>query len=475
MKKIYKLIMMVLIVLISGIFLSGCTVSDEEISEYEQIISDADILISSREYASAMDKLTDALEIIPSRVDAVEKMVNIFLIKNRLEDALVIIDESGSELSGEDKGKLYILVGKKSYEYRDFDTALYSYQLAEEISKDEQILLGEAKVYLQKGEVEKAKKILGNNFEANNYIESRIILSYIQALSDFEEAKETVSEIEPGDEWRNEYSKWQSLLSSLTEDTLFNGTKQAKLYIDVGYPYLAVSALEPLEDEMSEYTDGQYLLGKAYHEVGQYQASVDILEESVSITDYSPYIYWILARDYYLLNDIETAFSYYDSAIATLGDDLIQELHAEYLNLLLKSNQTEKALEVMRIAEKGTDEPWVNLLYARIYNLREDYENQKYYLDQIEYEILSEEEKKEYLYSKGLYMLETSDYDELRRVNNIFWELDEYDPRYNLLVARLSFEEGNLEDARIYSKKAIEYDLQRVVTDDAQKLLAQID
>jgi tetratricopeptide (TPR) repeat protein len=475
MKKIYKTVLMILVVAISGITLSGCSVSDEKLSEYNQLVSDADILISTRDYTSAMEKLSQALEIVPSKIDSVERMVNIFVTKNRLDDALALIEESATKLNSEDKGKLYILVGKEAYNIGDISTSSYSFKLAEEVSNSKEILLWQAKISLQKGEIEKAKSLLDSNFEGDDYIESQLLLSYIQALNDGEKALSLIEDIEPGEQWRNAYSKWESILESLTEDSLFNGAKLAKQYIDVGYPYLAVSILEPLQDQMGEYTDGQYLLGKAYYEMAEYEKSKDILEESVSISDYTPYIYWILARDYYMLNNEKESFSYYDSAIANLGDEEVKELYLEYINLLLESNQTEKALEVMRVADRVSDESWVALTYLEIYQLREDEGKVEYYIENIKYDDLEDEEKREYLYSKGLYLLSNSDFDELTKLLDIFWELDEYDPRYNLLLAKLNFEEGNLDETRIYSKKAIEYDLDRLVTDEAQKLLAQID
>jgi len=96
-------------------------------------------------------------------------------------------------------------------------------------------------------------------------------------------------------------------------------------------------------------------------------------------------------------------------------------------------------------------------------------------MNKIEYEKLEEEQKAEYLFSKGKYLILNSELDEAQRTLDIFWELNKYDSRYNLLVAQLNFQKGDLGESRIYAKKAIEYDLEGVVSKDAQKLLAQID
>jgi len=73
-------------------------VSEEKVSEYERIVSDADLLIKGKEYSLALDKLNDATEIIPSRVDAFERIVGIFTVKNKPEDAAKVIEESGGSL-----------------------------------------------------------------------------------------------------------------------------------------------------------------------------------------------------------------------------------------------------------------------------------------------------------------------------------------------------------------------------------------
>lgn len=476
MRKILKITLLLSVVFVSSVLLSGCTVSEEKISEYNMMVTDAQKFIDSKEYTMAIDKLSNAVDLIPTRVEALEKIVDIFILKNRLEDATKLVDESGAQLKDSDRATLYSSIGDAQYLVGNYDRALYNYQLAKSMDTgNKEAQFGMGKTYIQKGNIESAKSYIKESYTGDMLIESKLILSYIEAVGDFEKAKSIVKDIEPGDKWRDSYTQWNEVLNSLNTDTLFNGTKLGKEYIDVEYPYLAIALLEPNIDKMGEYIDGIYILGKAYYEYGEYDKSIELLENSSSLSDLNQYIYWVLARDYYLKDDINNSLSYYDSGISYGGNSVEKELFMEYLDILIKEDLTEKALEVMRTAERILDDWVVNMYYMNIYSLRNDTEKFEYYIGLINYEELGTVEKLEYLYSKGEYLIRSNELEEAQKTLDVFWELDKFNPKYNLLSAKLSFEKGELDEARDYVKKAIEYDLSGVVSEDAQKLLAQID
>ena len=477
MNKGIKILFMFLILGFSAFFLSGCTNSDEKLSEYDRIISDSDILIEGKQYTLAVEKLSNASELIPSKKDAFERMVKIFISKNRMEDASKIIEESAGKLSQDDRAELYTLIGEAYYKVRDFEKALYSYQLADGLSSNyKPALLGIAKSFLQVGKIEKARALLEEKYEGDMLIEAKLVLSFIQSMTDVEKAKNTIKDVDPGDTWRDSYVKWEEVLESIDEDKLYNLAKLGKEYVDQGYPYLAIALLEPEVGKMDEYIDGIYILGKAYYEYGQYQKSIDLLESTSSLGDLNQYIYWVLARDYFVLNDINSSSNYYDNAIAFSATEADSLLYTEYLDILIEENLTEKALEVMRSAEKNfVGENWVYMYYMYIYSLRSDNERFSYYMNRIDYEELDSSMKTDYLYSKGDFLIKSDQLEQAQEVLDVFWELDQYEPRYNLLVARLNFENGDLEKAREYAKKCLEYDLNGVASKESQSLLAQID
>lgn len=461
---------------LSAILLSGCTPSEETLSKYDQLVSEGNTFLEAKEYSSAINKYNEATSVVPSKVEAYDGIVSIFLTKNRPEEAKKIVDESANKLDASDRASLYVDIAQSYYTLNEYDKSLNSYELAQGIGENAQRAnLGLAKVYLQKGDIEKAKGYLNNDFEDDLKLEVVLLNSYIESLKDRDKAKSLVEEVEPNEEWKTVYQNWISILSSLNDDDLFNSAKLAREYINQGYPYLAISLLEPKKDSMIEYVDGLYLLGKAYYGHGEYQKSIDTLVNVTGLSEKNQYIYWTVARDYYLLNDINSAYDYYDRAISYAGDDGEEKLYQEYLELLFNDNQLTKAQEILRKAEKIFTAQWVNISYIELSYINEEDEKVKYYSDKIKIDELEGNYKKDYLYWKSRISIENGLFDEAKRNLDLFFAIDKFDPRYNLLMGQLNFQEGKLDESRNYLKKAIEYDVERIVTDDAQKLLAQID
>lgn len=476
MNRYIKTFLYTAIIAVSALLLTGCTPSEETVNRYDQLVTEANTFWEAREYSQAVNKFNEATSLIPSKPEAYKGLITIFVTKNRLDDAKAIVDDSANKLNANDRAQLYLDIGDAHYAQSEYDKALNSYELANGIGDTEdRVQLSLAKVYLQKGEVEKAKGILNRSFGDEFKLEAVLISSYIESLKDVEQAKTLISGVDPNDEWKDEYQQWSSILDSLNDDELFNSAKLSHVYVNAGYPYLAISLLEPMKDSMSEYIDGVYLLGKAYYDYGEYQKSIDTLVNVTSLSEVNQYLYWTVARDYYLINDISNSFDYYDRALTYAGDDAQEKLYQEYFDLLVKDNQLTKALEVIRKAEKVFDQEWVNIAYLKLSYLMEEKEKVDYYVERIKLDELEGNFKTEYLYWKSRVALEDGLLDEAKRNLDIFFTVDKFDPRYNLLMGQLSFQEGKLDEARNYLKKAIEYDIDRSVTEDAQKLLAQID
>ena len=130
-----------------------------------------------------------------------------------------------------------------------------------------------------------------------------------------------------------------------------------------------------------------------------------------------------------MLDNVDTSFSYYDTAIAYGGEKASKDLYKEYLGLLIEDNLTEKALEVTNRADRIFKEDWVNIQYMNLYSLRKDTQRFEYYMGNVEYEDLDNSLKREYLSVKIGYVIQNSLFDDAKRSLNLFWELDQYDPR----------------------------------------------
>ena len=108
MKKVFGKILpwIILVLVIGGLgawyFLSQ-RVTQDEISQYDGIVKEAEAFFEVKEYSQAIRKYQDASEIIPSRLRAYEGIVDILLLKSRVNDATEIIGKSARALSSNDR------------------------------------------------------------------------------------------------------------------------------------------------------------------------------------------------------------------------------------------------------------------------------------------------------------------------------------------------------------------------------------
>jgi uncharacterized protein HemY len=108
------------------------------------------------------------------------------------------------------------------------------------------------------------------------------------------------------------------------------------------------------------------------------------------------------------------------------------------------------------------------------YELNE-YNKIDYYLEQLRKLPLSEDEKKEYLYWNAKIQLKNEELDDMNSTLTELASLDKYNPKYYLLLGRYELEKGDSGSAKDSFKKSIEYDLNNSVTDEALKLLSNIE
>jgi tetratricopeptide (TPR) repeat protein len=64
--------------------------TQEELNQYEETLTEADMLIEAHEYSEAGVKYNSAVKIIPTDARAYSKIVSIYLLKNDFEKALEI-------------------------------------------------------------------------------------------------------------------------------------------------------------------------------------------------------------------------------------------------------------------------------------------------------------------------------------------------------------------------------------------------
>jgi tetratricopeptide (TPR) repeat protein len=474
------IILLVLVISLSSWYILSKRITQEQMSLYEGKIQEAQAHVEARQFSMGMQKYYEAVDIVSSEVEAYKGIISILLAKNRLSDAQEVIEESGRALNNYDKSFLYKMVGDEYYNLKQYGKAYDMYDAGSFLGVNNmelELMLG--KTYLNLGEVKDAKSQFNKTgYKGELLEEANLLLAYIYAIDDPQKAKTTLNSITDVEEVQIYYEEFEKILNSLDEDKKFNATKLARVYINNGYPYLAILALEAKEEEMMEYLEGMYFLGRAYFDYGQYDEAVEVLNNALTLGGMEEDILWIKARSYFLVNDLENAIKSYDSAIGHMGPTTNSDLVTEYVELLLENNQVLKASDLVRgLLVLDGEKPYFNLLAIEVnYELNED-TKVEYYLNQLEEMELNNFDEKEYLKWKVLSMLEIDSEkreEDVEEYLDTLFELDRFNPYYHFFLAKVELEEGNEEMAIQSLEQAIEYDLDYEITDEALKLLSSL-
>lgn len=478
-KKLLPWIILVLVLggLTAWYFIAN-RVTTAENASYDAKIKEAVTMYNSKEYSTSMAYYYEAADMIPSRVEAFKGILTILIEKGRPNDALAILEKSAQKINNQDQAILYTLVGNAYYKVSNFDKALETFKKGQGVgveNQDLELIIG--KVYLKKGDIDSAaKQFEKDSFDGDNLSEAKLLLSYIQSTSDVDSAKSTLGSTSSTEKWKAYYDEFSTVLASLDTDTKFNAAKLSRIYINNGYPVLAVAILQPLEAEISEYLEGMYYLGRAYLEMEEYDKALIELDKAVTLGGLEDTIIWSKARAYIGKNDLNNAITNYAKAIGYQGKEPSRELVEEYMDILLENSFTQKADELLQNLLKGSKTPYLYIYGLKINYVLNNVEKINYYISQLDASTLDEGDKLEYLYYKAKALLDQNgDIVQINLVLDSLLEIDRYNPKYYFLLGRLQFEQGNATESSDSLKKALEYDLDYAITEEASKLLSSVD
>jgi tetratricopeptide (TPR) repeat protein len=470
-----------LVLVIAGLaiwYLITNRVTTAENIQYEAKIKEATTMYHSREYSTAMANYYEAADMIPSRIEAFEGILTILIEKDRNDDALSILEESAQKIGNQAQSILYTIVGNAYYDDANYTKALETYKKGQGIGVDNQELeLMMGKVYLKKGDIDNAvKHFEKNSFESDYLSEAKLLLSYVQSTSDTDTAKGTLGSVSPTEKWKAYYEEFSTVLASLNTDTKFNATKLSRVYINNGYPILAIAILEPMETDIAEYLEGIYFLGRAYLDFGNYDKAMIELDKAVTLGGMEDSILWAKARAHMGRNDLNNAIISYAKAMGYQGKEPSYELVKEYMDILLTNSLTLKADELLQSVLKNSKDSYLYMYGVEINYALNNIEKINYYISLLDALPLGDSDKLEYLYLKGKAMLDQNE--DIMKINEVLDELlslDRYNAKYYFLLGRLQFEQGQATEASDSLKKAIEYDLDFSITEEATRLLSSVD
>ena len=424
-----------------------------------------------------MDVYNDAAKLISKDVRAYSKIVDIYLLKNDLQKALEIAQKAQNIVSSSDASLIYVKIANQYFNQEDFTKAKETYEMAASLAESPYVNLGLARSYVYDGKFDLAKDLLVKEYDNETEDEANLLYAYIIGLEDTDKAKKYVEDLNISDnnEQKLYFDEYLSALNSLDDDVLYNLTKLSRVYVNNGYPTLAIALLEPESEQIAQYVDALYFLGKAYLDSKDYTQATEYLLKSAGLLGYETNKYWMLGRSYYYQNDLVNSMKYYDMAVGYAGEDISRELVEEYLSILVDSKQTQKSEEVYTDIVRNVDQEWLYLLGLELfYNANVDAKFD-FYLDKLANMSMNENQTKEYLFWKIKASLDESKTEGLQQDLDILYELDKFNPKYYWVKGLFDQAVSDNQSAKENFQLALEYDIDGKVTEEVEDLLAQIE
>jgi tetratricopeptide (TPR) repeat protein len=479
-KKVLIIISIVvgLILIAGGIFayLNFRPPTAEEVSRYEQLLSDGDLLFEAREFSEAISKYNEAVKVIHTDSRAYSKIVDIYILKNDLETALEVAQKAQNRTTSAQASSIYADIAKAYFENKDYYNSRMNYEIAASLNSNPEVNLGLSKAYIYDKEFDLAKKLLEKEYDNDTVDQAKLLYAYILGSENIDEAKNFLNEYTVVNSELNSYfEEYSSVLNSLNENQLFNTTKLARIYINSNYPTLAIKVLEPKKEEITQYVDALYFLGKAYLDTKQYDQAVETLLQSTSLLGYESNKYWMLARAYFYKNDLVNAMTYYDMAVGYAGDDITKDLVEEYLKVLIESNQVNKAQEVYSNIATEIKSEWLYLIGLELYYNTNVDAKFNYYLDELASMEMNDDQKQEYLFWKIRKRIDDSDTNNLEQDFDKLLALNRFNPKYYWMMGEYKLAMSDTQAAKNNFELALEYDLEGNVTKEVEGLLARVE
>lgn len=477
MKKILTAVAIVIPLLAAigvGVYYYLQLPNSTKLTKYNELITLAESHVSKKEYATAIASYNEAAALVNSEPKAFEGIVDILLLKNQLGQVTEILDKSVSNLEPNKQAELNLKLGDA---YLRLDNAEYAkryIQKARDLdSANESAKISMAKVLLKEGSHAKALEQLDIPSDSTNY-SLAYTLKLFATYNDITALKTLLDEgVTVADTEKLIVDDFKVVGKQEATDDIYIAALLSRIYINNGYPKLALALLEPMKEKIAEYPDGMYLLARAYYDVENYTSCITTLKDFPSSTVRAD-VSWLFARSYVKTKDQTQSEKYYTSAISAAGDNG-EEVTKEYARYLLDLEQYTKAKDVLDSAKKRFKEVWVDIMLMELHYAQKSASKFVYYMGEVTKKTtLTDEEKKEYLVIAITYYIEDQKYSDATVLLSQLLTIDEYNPWYYYLEGKMYLQNTDTAQAKTNLEKAIDLDIEGTVTESAKKLLSRI-
>ena len=453
-----------LVFFFSVFFLTGCT-SNEDKNISNDLVQEGLELYEERYYKDAMDKFVEALDIYPANFDAYVGLTDVLLDKGFFEDVENLAKEASIRVSDEESATIYSMIGGRYYDVEKYEEAGEMYEKAVDIDRGyEKGRMGLAEVNIQLGNIGEARKALGSRGNSDEFL----LLYAFLTLDDWSEGAKRIGDIEES----SLRERMEEIYEVDDEEVLYKSTLLAREYINSGYPFLAIELLNNQNEDMQQYPDGQYFLGRAYLDYGNYEKAIEKLNNALILDLDEDDVYVSLARAYLFNNDIDNALNSYEAIISVESPDIVEE----YVDVLMSNDMKNKAQTVLLNLLQEENLFDLNIMLADVYYELGEFNKMGEIVEALSTETdLSQSQTQELLRVKLLYNIENiENINEIDSLIDRYSVFDRYNPEIYFFRGKLYMhQDENIEAVEAF-ERAIELDLKGEITQEAEGLLATI-